>query len=97
PGQTKMPQIAAAFSGKIGTSARAVPASWYLRFDGAASSSQIDFVAVVNHEIAHGLGFLTLVDQTGAELADNVGPFPDAFEERLFDLTNGLAWPAMTD
>ena len=95
--QTTMPEIATTFSGKIGTSACAFPASWYLGFDGAASSSQIDFVAVVNHEIAHGLGFLTLVDQTGAELADNVGPFPDAFEERLFDLTNGLAWPAMTD
>ena len=95
--QTTMPEIATTFSGKIGTSACAFPASWYLGFDGAASSSQIDFVAVVNHEIAHGLGFLTLVDQTGAELADNVGPFPDAFEERLFDLTKGLAWPAMTD
>jgi hypothetical protein len=95
--QTTMPEIATTFSGKIGTSTCAFPASWYLGFDGAASSSQIDFVAVVNHEIAHGLGFLTLVDQTGAELADNVGPFPDAFEERLFDLTKGLAWPAMTD
>jgi hypothetical protein len=95
--QTTMPEIATTFSGKIGTSACSFPASWYLGFDGAASSSQIDFVAVVNHEIAHGLGFLTLVDQTGAELADNVGPFPDAFEERLFDLTKGLAWPAMTD
>jgi hypothetical protein len=95
--QTTMPEMATTFSGKIGTSACAFPASWYLGFDGAASSSQIDFVAVVNHEIAHGLGFMTFVDQTGAELADNVGPFPDAFEERLFDLTKGISWPAMTD
>jgi hypothetical protein len=95
--QTTMPEMVTTFSGKIGTSACAFPASWYLGFDGAASSGQIDFVAVVNHEIAHGLGFMTFVDQTGAELADDVGPFPDAFEERLFDLTKGLAWPAMTD
>jgi hypothetical protein len=95
--QTTMPEIVTTFSGKIGTSACSFPATWYLGFDGAAGSGQIDFVAVVNHEIAHGLGFLTLVDQTGAELADNTGPFPDAFEERLFDLSAGLAWPAMTD
>jgi hypothetical protein len=95
--QTTMPEMTTTFSGKIGTSACAFPASWYLGFDGAASSSQIDFVAVVNHEIAHGLGFMTFVDQTGAELADDVGPFPDAFEERLLDLTKGLAWTAMTD
>ena len=95
--QTTMPEIVTTFSGKIGTSACPFPASWYLGFDGAANGSQIDFVAVVNHEIAHGLGFLTLVDKTGSELADNTGPFPDAFEERLLDLSSGLAWPAMTD
>jgi hypothetical protein len=95
--QTTRPEIVTTFSGKIGTSACTFPASWYLGFDGAAGASQIDFVAVVNHEIAHGLGFISFVDQTGAELADNTGPFPDAFEERLFDLSAGLAWPAMTD
>jgi hypothetical protein len=95
--QTTMPEMTTTFSGKIGTSACPFPASWYLGFDGAASGNQIDFVAVVNHEIAHGLGFLTFVDKTGAELADTTGPFPDAFEERLFDLSAGLAWPAMTD
>ena len=94
--QTTMPEMVTTFSGKIGTSACSFPGSWYLGFDGAASSGQIDFVAIVNHEIAHGLGFLTFVDQTGAELADDTGPFPDAFEERLFDLSSGLAWPAMT-
>lgn len=95
--QTTMPEMTTTISGKIGTSACPFPSSWYLGFDGAVGPNQIDFVAVVNHEIAHGLGFLTLVDQTGAELADTTGPFPDAFEERLFDLTTGLAWPAMTD
>ena len=94
---TSMPEIVTTFSGKIGTSACSFPASWYLGLDGAAASNQIDFVAIVNHEIAHGLGFLTLVDQSGAEFADTTAAFPDAFEERLFDLSAGLAWPAMTD
>jgi hypothetical protein len=95
--QTTMPEMVTTFSGKIGTSACSFPASWYLGLDGAARANQIDFVAVVNHEIAHGLGFVCLVDQNGGELADTSGPFPDAFEERLFDLSTGLAWPAMTD
>ena len=95
--QTTMPEMVTTFSGKIGTSACSFPASWYLGLDGASQANQIDFVAVVNHEIAHGLGFMTFVDQTGAELTDDIGSFPDAFEERLFDLTKGLAWPAMTD
>ena len=94
---TTMPEMTTTFSGKIGTSACSFPLSWYLGLDGAAGTSQIDFVAVVNHEIAHGLGFLSLVDQNGSEAADTTGPFPDAFEERLFDLTTGLAWPAMTN
>ncbi len=95
--QTTMPEITATFSAKIGTSACAFPSSWYLGFDGASGPNQIDFVAVVNHEIAHGLGFLSLVDQNGVELTDTNGPFPDAFEERLYDLGVGLAWPAMTN
>lgn len=94
--QTTMPEITATFSGKIGTSACTFPSSWYYGLDGAATTDQIDFVAVVNHEIAHGLGFLSFVDQTGGELADTTGSFPDAFEERLLDLTTGQAWPAMT-
>src|SRR5262249_11781003 len=45
-------------------------------------------------ELAHGLGFSTLVDpSTGAEFRGS----PDIYERQLLDLTTGLHWNAMSD
>lgn len=53
-----------------------------------------DLVAVLLHEFAHGLGFSQNASlTTGALLAG----FPDAYNTRLFDLTQGLTWPQMTN
>lgn len=45
--------------------------SWYYGYDRNPGPNQIDFVTVVLHEIGHGVGFQTFIDDnTGARLMD---------------------------
>ncbi|HEX4900791.1 MAG TPA: PA domain-containing protein [Pyrinomonadaceae bacterium] len=53
-----------------------------------------DLVAVLLHEFAHGLGFSQNASLTTGALLSG---FPDAYNTRLFDLTQGLTWPQMTN
>ena len=67
--------------------------SWYYGYDGL-EGTDIELVPVVLHEMGHGLGFLTLVDDSnGAELMG----FPDVYERFMLDLTTGKHWNEMTD
>jgi len=65
---------------------------FYLGLDGNHGSA-VDLVAVLLHEFAHGLGFTTRTDATGALMSG----FPTVFDLFLFDTTLGLSWPQMTD
>src|SRR6266699_455269 len=53
--------IVAQFNSSIGTSC-SFPRIWYYGLDGGPPGNQIDFVSVIVHELAHGLGFLTAVN-----------------------------------
>src|SRR5262249_56210461 len=64
----------------------------YYGFDRNGSSNTIDFVSVVTHELGHGLGFETFVDETtGAKFMG----MDDVFELNLED--HGTAWPGMSN
>ena len=54
---------------------------------------------VVLHEIAHGLGFLSLVDAGPDESGAFVGAggFPDSFSRNLVDLDTGKSWDQMNN
>lgn len=68
-------------------------AQWYYGFD-HAEGPDIDFLTVVMHEIAHGLGFSNFTNEaTGAFLAGLPGIY-DHFTE---DLTAGLTWDQMSN
>jgi hypothetical protein len=67
--------------------------SFYLGFD-HNNGSNIDLLNVLLHEIAHGLGFVSLTDSTGAALV--AGKFT-GFEQFVYSETTGKFWPAMTD
>ncbi|MEM9290681.1 MAG: hypothetical protein AAGD01_03280 [Acidobacteriota bacterium] len=67
---------------------------WYLGFDSNPPGSDIDFFTVVLHEIGHGLGFSSFVDEsTGALLAGQ----HDIWNSFLFDATTGLTWRQMNN
>jgi hypothetical protein len=61
--------ISATFNSNIGNAGCLTGTFWYYGLDGNAPLSTIDFVAVVLHELGHGLGFQTFVSQTGVKLA----------------------------
>lgn len=78
---------------------------WYYGFDhNEESTGGTDLLAVVLHEIGHGLGFANFInEQTGAETSDGVAGSPcefgctDIYARHTLDLTQGLTWDQMTD
>lgn len=85
--------IGATFNSAIGTTC-AFPRVWYYGLDGNPPGANLDFLTVVLHELAHGLGFLTLMDlDTGAKFIGR----DDAFMVFLENHATGLTFPEMTD
>lgn len=82
------------FNSSLGTPGCLENTAWYYGLDNNNDPSEIDFHAVVSHEIAHGLGFLELADEsTGALLAG----LPDVYLINMKDLSTGKQWDDMTD
>ena len=67
--------------------------NWYYGFDGN-SNGDIALLPVLLHEMAHGLGFSTFVDETNGE--EFLG-FPDIYERFILDNTTGLHWDEMSN
>lgn len=69
--------------------------NWYYGIDHDAGTD-FDFLNVVAHEIAHGLGFANFVNElTGRNLGTLA--LPDVYSLNTLDLTTGLTWDLMTD
>ena len=85
------PDIQANFNSAIGTTC-SFSQTWYYGLDANPPPNAIDFVSVVAHELAHGLGFETFVDETTGQ---KFMGFDDPFEQRLVD--DGVFWPGMSD
>ncbi len=67
---------------------------FYYGLDGNEPGGTFDLQAVMLHELAHGLGFATLVNLTTGARA---GGFDDAYMVNLEDHSLGLSWPNMND
>ena len=84
--------ITARFNSSVGQTGCLEDGSWYYGLD-AQHGTGFDLVAVLLHELGHGLGFLTLVDDsTGSEFLNQ----PDIFESMIFDESVGKHWTDMT-
>ncbi len=81
--------IVAQFNSSIGSTGCMDGWSWYYGYDNNEGANQIDLLAVVLHEQAHGLGFLSLVDESTGQLF--LG-FDDIFSNFLLDGSTGLHW-----
>lgn len=64
---------------------------WYYGYDGNAGADE-DFVAVILHEIGHGLGFASAADEGGHFFDTN----PDIFARFQYDLSAKKRWDQMT-
>ncbi len=88
-------QITANFNANLGLNANCLPGStWYYGLDSNEPANGIDFVAVLQHEMAHGLGFQTFTN--GSSGAQN-GGFPSIWDHYLMDNSNNLLWKDMTN
>jgi hypothetical protein len=89
------PDIGATFNSSIDLGCfSGAPSGWYYGFDNSPPVGTLDFVPVLLHELAHGLGILTLVDlASGAKLSG----LNDILMTFLEDHSTGLFYPAMTN
>jgi hypothetical protein len=84
--------IRARFNRNLGTAGCLTGSGWYYGLDGN-EGALIDFVAVLQHELAHGLGFQTFTSgTTGAFLAG----FPAVWDHFLLDTVNNVTWANAT-
>ncbi len=91
--------IGAVFNSRINGNADCLRGSrWWLGINSPAPARTISLYDTVLHEIAHGLGFLTFVDEDGVRLRSSQGTaFNDAYMLNLFDVVQNRNWAAMTD
>jgi hypothetical protein len=92
-GTLNAPQINANFNVNLGQANCLAGPGWYYGLDGNEPVGGIDFVAVLMHEMAHGLGFQTFT--SGTTGAFN-GGFPAIWDHYLFDATNNVSWANAT-
>ncbi len=92
-GTLNAPQINSNFNSNLGTTGCLEASGWYYGLD-SAEGAKIDFVAVLQHEMAHGLGFQTFTSGTSG--AQN-GGFPAIWDHFLFGTTAGKLWKDMTN
>jgi hypothetical protein len=84
--------IVAQFNSDVDNSTCLGGISWYYGYD-HNEGSNVDLLAVVLHELGHGLGFETFTDLTTGDFLLNR---PDAFARNLFDLATNLPWDQET-
>lgn len=90
---TSVGQIRARFNRNLGTPGCLTASPWYYGLDSNEPAGAIDFVAVLQHEMAHGLGFQTFTSgSTGAQFSG----FPAVWDHFLFDTVNNVNWVAAT-
>jgi len=84
--------ISARFNSNLGQATCLSGSGWYYGYDGN-EGVLIDLLAVVLHELGHGLGFSTTTSgSTGAYLSS----FPSVFDLYLLDKTTNLHWNEMS-
>jgi hypothetical protein len=85
--------ITATFNSNLGQAGCLTGSFFYYGFD-HNEGSNVDLLAVVLHELGHGLGFSAFANiSTGAQFAG----FPGIYERFLLDNTVGLHWNQMSD
>jgi hypothetical protein len=84
--------ITARFNSSVDNSTCLGSSGWYYGYDNA-EGTDIDLLAVVLHELSHGLGFQSF---TNASTGGFQNGKPDVFTRHLFDRTLGLHWDQMT-
>jgi hypothetical protein len=91
--------IQSQFNGALGSTGCLEGSKWYFGLDGNTPAGSINFLNVVLHEMAHGLGFSGFNSlTTGAPYADSKGvPHPDIYSSFVFNDTKNKKWYDLTN
>ena len=93
-GVTPAPDIIARFNVNLGQPTCLVGNTWYYGLDANEGPNQIDLVAVVLHELGHGVGFSGFPSVTTGAQPENRS---DVYSMNLLDTTTGKSWDAMSN
>jgi hypothetical protein len=88
-------EIFAAFNSELGKPGCLEGGGFYLGFDGKAPLGQTNFLAVLLHELGHGLGFSVRPTNSITGVRDQ--NLPSIWEHFLYDSTQRKTWLNMTD
>ncbi len=86
--------IVAFFNANLGSPGCLENSGWYYGFDGNEPANEIDFLAVVSHEIAHGLGFSEFADEATGSL---IAGIPGIYSRFMLDTAQNKIFADMTD
>ena len=86
--------IGAQFNSNVGTAGCLTTRSWYYGFDHNEGPNGLDLLSVILHEFGHGLGFLTITDETSGAFFSGIPYISDRF---LMDNQSGKHWNIMTN
>ncbi|BCD99999.1 Ig-like domain-containing protein [Marinicellulosiphila megalodicopiae] len=70
---------------------------WYYGLDNTPSINTENLLSVVVHELAHGLGFLTMTNTSTGAWFSSEYPHPDSYSQHLYDNATNKAWVNMSD
>lgn len=87
------PDISATFNSDVDTGCLGAGSSFYYGLDNQVPSGRVNLLVVLLHELGHGLGSASFVDQTGAFAGDA----PDIWSRFMYDRSANLTWFEMTD
>jgi hypothetical protein len=89
------PDISATFNVDIDNATCLGTRNWYYGLDGNEGTN-IDLLAVVLHELGHGLGFSTTTSGTTGNQLGTAPGLPHIWDHFLRDKSTGLLWKDMT-
>lgn len=98
-GQPGEADIQSQFNGALGTTGCLEGSKWYFGLDGNTPAGSINFLNVVLHEMAHGLGFSgfnSLTTGSPYKGSDGVAR-PDIYSTFVYDNTLNKKWYDLTD
>lgn len=87
-------EISATFNSSVDTGCLGVGTRFYYGFDNATPAGRINLLVVLLHELGHGVGSLSLTDETTGAYA--LGS-PDIWARFQFDRTVNLTWLQMSN
>jgi hypothetical protein len=87
--------LTAQFNAKLGQTGCLDGHYFYYGFDTNTPSGDVNFLITSLHEFAHGLGFISLVDETTGKFCCTGQPLPDIFDAFVYDTAKGMSFNQM--